>query len=298
MRFLALLSFVAALCQAAPLESRDVSTTDLSKFDFWVQYAAASYCHDNYASKTGHKLTCWAHNCPEVEKAGATIVFDFSNKTLTDTSGFVAVDDTNKAIVLAFRGSYSVRNWVADASFLAVDPKLCDGCTAELGFWTSWTLVREDILKTLNSTIAQHSDYELVVVGHSLGAAVATLAAADLRAKGHEATLYAYASPRVANKALAKYITDQKNNYRFTHTNDPVPKLPLLAMGYVHVSPEYYITSGNNVTVKTSDIQVYNGDVTFQGNTGTGLPDLTDFSAHHWYFEEADACKGPGLPFR
>ncbi|KAJ5101724.1 hypothetical protein NUU61_003946 [Penicillium alfredii] len=303
MRFslLALLSATTVLGTAVPshLQSRDVSNDDLNQFKYWVEFAAASYCHDNYASKAGHKLSCWAGNCPQVEKAGATIAYDFSNTTATDTSGFIAVDTTNKAIVLTFRGSYSVRNWISDAAFPYTDPDLCTGCQAELGFWSSWKLVRDPITKALNSTAAQHPDYELVVVGHSLGAAVATLAAADLRGRGHpSAKLYAYASPRVGNPALAKYITAQKNNFRFSHTNDPVPKLPLLTMGYVHVSPEYYIKSPNNATVRAGDIEVLEGDVNFDGNTGTGVPELTAFSAHHWYFEEADGCKGSGLPFK
>lgn len=132
-----------------------------------------------------------------------------------------------------------------------------------------------------------------------MGAGVATLAAADLRGKGYpDAKLYAYASPRVANPDLSKFITAQSNNYRFTHIDDPVPKLPLIAMGYTHVSPEYYITSPNNATVGTGDIKVLKGDINWDGNTGTGVPSLTAFDAHHWYFEEADGCKGPGLPFK
>lgn len=56
----------------------DIPQAELSAFDFWVQYAAAAYCHDNYASETPHKITCWAGNCPQVEANGATSVFDFS----------------------------------------------------------------------------------------------------------------------------------------------------------------------------------------------------------------------------
>jgi pimeloyl-ACP methyl ester carboxylesterase len=214
------------------------------------------------------------------------------------------VDNTNKAVVLSFRGSYSVRNWIADASFLYTDPGLCDGCAAELGFWSSWKVVRDDILPQLKDAVSQNPDYDVVVVGHSLGAAIASLAAADLRTKGYpSAKLYAYAAPRVANSALAKFITAQGNNYRFTHIDDPVPKLPLLSMGYVHISPEYYITAPNNATVKAStikasDVQVIEGEVSFDGNTGTGLPSIGSFAAHHWYFEEADAGLGAGLPFK
>lgn len=221
------------------------------------------------------------------------------SSTATDTAGFIAVDDTNKAIVLSFRGSYSVRNWIADASFPYTNPGLCDGCEAELGFWSSWKVVREDIESQLKDAFSKNSDYDLVVVGHSLGAAIASLAVADLRGKGYpSAKLYAYAAPRVANSKLAKYITAQGNNHRFTHIDDPVPKLPLLAMGYVHISPEYYITAPNNATVHASDVEVIEGEVSFKGNTGTGVPSLTAFAAHHWYFREADAGLGAGVPFK
>lgn len=221
-----------------------------------------------------------------------------SSTTITDTAGFVALDNTHKAIVVSFRGSYSVRNWITDATFPHTKPGLCDGCTAELGFWTAWDVVKEEISATLSSTRAQNPDYEIVVVGHSLGAAIATLAAADLRNNGYAATLYAYASPRVANKALAAHITNQGNNYRFTHTKDPVPHLPPLGLGYVHISPEYYITSPNNVTVTTSDIQVLEGYVNFDGNTGRASDVAKDFSDHKYYFLEADGCKGPGVPLK
>ncbi|KAJ5746109.1 hypothetical protein N7520_011291 [Penicillium odoratum] len=303
MRFsiLSAISTFSALGHALPsnLQTRDVAAAELSEFKFWIQYAAAAYCYDSYTAKAGTKLSCSAGNCPDVEAAGATIVYDFSNTTITDTAGFIALDETNKAIILSFRGSYSVRNWLADVDFPYTNPGLCDGCEAESGFWNSWANVRDPISKILNETVADYPDYELVVVGHSLGAGIATLAAANLRGMGHPSIkMYAYASPRVANPALANYITAQGNNYRFTHTDDPVPKLPLLAMGYVHIGPEYWITSGNNVTVTTGDIEVLEGTVNLNGNTGTGVPLISDFPAHHWYFEQADECLGAGLPFK
>lgn len=205
--------------------------------------------------------------------------------------------------MLAFRGSYSVRNWVTDATFLPKNPDLCKGCYAETGFWDSWANVRDEILEQVKTAVSQNPDYELVVVGHSLGAAIATLAAADIRGRTEYPfpTLYAYASPRVGNHALAQYITDQGRNYRFTHADDPVPKLPLLVMGYVHVSPEYWINAPDNVTVTAGQVEVLHGEVNLNGNTGQGIPgvpDLTAFHSHQWYFGPTDACKGPGLPFK
>ncbi|KAJ6081195.1 hypothetical protein N7499_006069 [Penicillium canescens] len=321
MRFssLTILSAVAALGDALPsvVQSRDVPSDELSQFKFWSQYAAASYCQADYTAQVGTKVSCMTGNCPDVVEAGATIIYDFSkyanptymhsfnanahtsSSTATDTAGYIAVDTTNKAVVLAFRGSYSVRNWFADASFPYIDPDLCDGCFAELGFWSSWSNVREDVNAQLEDALSQNPDYELVIVGHSLGAAVATLAAADLRTKGHEsAKLYAFASPRVANPTLAKFITAQNNNYRFTHQDDPVPKLPLIAMGYAHISPEYWITSADNTTVTASDIDVVEGVLSLDGNSGTGAPLISDFHAHHWYFEKTDACLNDDLPFK
>ncbi|PWY73008.1 mono and diacylglycerol lipase [Aspergillus heteromorphus CBS 117.55] len=299
--FLVALSAITA-CEAFPaLQTRDITTEALSSFDFWVQYAAASYCEPNYVGKAGSKLTCWAKNCPSVEESETSIMMDFSNTTNTDTSGYLAIDVTHKAIVLAFRGSYSVRNWLADATFIYTNPNLCSGCEAELGFWSSWINVRANITTALAETVTQYPDYSLVVVGHSLGAAVATLAAADLREQGYVATLYAFASPRVANPTLAKYITNQNKgaNFRFTHTTDPVPNLPLQLMGYAHVSPEYHITAPNNATVNASAVVVYQNGDDPKGNTGAlGIPDLLTIDAHHWYFERTDGCLGPGMPFK
>ncbi|KAG0157467.1 Carboxypeptidase S1 [Penicillium digitatum] len=299
--FFTALSAVASLGHALPgkLHGRDVSASELNQFNFWVQYAAATYYEEDYTAQVGGRLSCSKGNCPKIEEIGTTVFYDFSDSTITDTAGYIAVDHSNSAVVLAFRGSVSVRNFFSDAIFIFTNPGLCDGCLAELGFWSSWKLVRDNITRELKDAFAQNPDYELVVVGHSLGAAIATLAATDLRSKGYpSAKMYAHASPRVANVALANYITAQGNNFRFTHTNDPVPKLPLLSMGYFHVSPEYWITSPNNSTVNTSDISVINGEVSFDGNTGTGLPFLTDIEAHFWYFVDVDAGKVSGLPLK
>lgn len=91
----------------------------------------------------------------------------------------------------------------------------------------------------------------------------------------------------MGNLALAQYITQISNNDRVTHTDDTVPKLPSTTSGFNHSSPEYWITSGDNVAVTTSDIQVIQGVDSTAGNAGTTT---SSTSAHRWYFEAIDAC--------
>jgi alpha-beta hydrolase superfamily lysophospholipase len=131
--------------------------------------------------------------------------------------------------------------------------------------------------------------YKISVVGHSLGGAIASLAAASLRNSGLPAALYNFGSPRIGGSKISSYITNQPGgNFRVTHWNDPVPKLPLLIMGYVHISPEYYINKANKQSVNAGDIQVYQGATNlFKGNQAW----LTiDVEAHRWYFGSMYTC--------
>ncbi len=89
----------------------------------------------------------------------------------------------------------------------------------------------------------------MVATGHSLGGAVATLAAAYLRAAGNAVDLYTYGSPRVGNDAFANFVSAQAGlEIRVTHLDDPVPRLPPLLFSYRHTSPEYWLYDGGATT--------------------------------------------------
>lgn len=91
----------------------------------------------------------------------------------------------------------------------------------------------------------------------------------------------------MGNLALANYITNVDTQWRVTHTDDAVPKLPAMAAGFSHSSPEYWITSGDNVTVTPSDVQIITGIDSTAGNAGTTT---SSTSAHNWYFLYIDGC--------
>jgi hypothetical protein len=88
---------------------------------------------------------------------------------------------------------------------------------------------------------------------------------------------------------LAEHITNQNKggNYRVTHTDDIVPNLPPKLIGYHHSSPEYWITSSDDVTVTKDDVREIVGIDSREGNDGTaGL----STKAHRWYFVYISQC--------
>ncbi len=177
----------------------------LRQLNLWEQYAAAAYCVTNNDSP-GTKVTCAAGNCPLVEAATTTTLIEFQkwdlvpympgrrpltviSSLITDVTGLVAVDSTNRKIVVNFRGSQSARNWLANLDFTAIPTDICPGCTVHQGFWRSWVEARPRILAAVEDAVAKNPGYGIVATGHSLGGAIATLAAANLRNSGYTVAL-------------------------------------------------------------------------------------------------------------
>lgn len=92
-------------------------------------------------------------------------------------------------------------------------------------------------------------------------------------------------SPRVGNLAFAKFVTEQTGaEYRATHYDDPVPRLPPIVLGYYHTSPEYWLEAGpaTNIDYAISGIDICTGYANTSCNAGTGG---FDGDAHEYYFQ-------------
>jgi len=103
--------------------------------------------------------------------------------------------------------------------------------------------------------------YEFSVTGHSLGAALATHAAAHITKAGHKVIeFYNFGSPRVGNAKFSQWfdnIVKANTKARVTHSHDPVPHLPLHDWGFNHISHEiFYKGKKTDGYVSCSDTNV------------------------------------------
>jgi hypothetical protein len=284
-----------------PLSKRTLSITDalIADLAFFSQYAAATYC--NSAAPPNSPIACSASACPDVVAHNATVVASFTGET-TGMGGFVAVDPARQAIVVAFKGSNSLRNWLANVLFgLSPCTNLAKNCKVHTGFQAAWAEISPAVLSALKSARAAHPTYSVIATGHSLGGAVANLFAATVRASSSSSplpvTVYTYGSPRLGNDALVNFIDAQTatgnlgKEYRVTHVGDPVPNLPPLLFGYRHTSPELWLSAGSATTTsyKAKDVKVCEGTANLKCNAGVlGF----DVDAHGYYFRDVGACDG------
>ncbi len=103
------------------------------------------------------------------------------------------------------------------------------------GFWQSFDLVRDEIIRSLDQMDAQNK--KIWLAGHSLGGAMAMLIGAYLKSEHYPvANIYAYAAPRVVgDKRFTKKLDDMLPNrvQRFEYYLDPITLL--WAPRYRHV---------------------------------------------------------------
>ena len=163
-------------------------------------------------------------------KAGFVGRPGFFNSKWTGAQGFgtVAPDGT---VFVAFRGTQvtSLRDIFADVAALPV--RWAGEGRVHWGFWNCYRNLRESV----DSWMVEAGGERLVVTGHSLGAAVATLMAAL-----HErAELVTFGSPRVGNQAFVDRFAERVAR-RYVDCVDGVPRLPP-PIGYSHLEEMIYI---------------------------------------------------------
>jgi predicted lipase len=210
----------------------------------FAHFSQVAYCESSQLSSG------WS-NCPDCIATDPNFhVSHVIQGTKAKSQVFVGSSNTTSAtgnVVISFRGSDNLENWIKDLDFpkKTAYPK-CTDCEIHGGFLDAWTEVQDEVLQAVETLLNVMPDAKVFVTGHSMGAAMAVLCAAELGASSHSLgkkieAVYTFGQPRVGNQAFHDfYATGEHVSWRVTHYRDIVPHLPLEVMGFHHTSTEAF----------------------------------------------------------
>jgi predicted lipase len=116
------------------------------------------------------------------------------------------------------------------------------------GFYNAEQSVISSVVSQVNSLLKQHPGSNVIVAGHSLGAALAQLTGMDLIKNGISCRVIDFGQPRTGTKEYSTFSTKKLSTTRYTHDKDRVPHLPFEEqMSYYHVCREYFENSSGAV---------------------------------------------------
>lgn len=175
--------------------------------------------------------------------------FAINSGPTTKVQAYTALVDSRKQIIFVGKPTANNDDWAINLDYETIPSDLVEGGMVHQGFSNAWDDISEEVMKTIADATQRYPDYKIIATGHSLGGAVAAIAAANFRAAGYEADHYSYGSPRIGNNILSDFISNQDGlTYRVTLRRDPVPQVPPALWGeffkyqYRHISPEYWLT--------------------------------------------------------
>jgi triacylglycerol lipase len=187
-------------------------------------------------------------------------------KPSSEAFGFVARNRASGLVFVVYRGTESPEDWIADFTFPQVAHPLGN---VERGFAGVYDQTAASVAAAIQRAGGTPN---VIVTGHSLGAAVAALAAADIATSGAAAqtALYSFAGPRVGDLAFAAGFNSRvAAAWRVVNTEDIVTTVPLatpaLSSGIVPHNPLSFL---NNLG-QTLDYEHVGNAVAFTTHTGS-----------------------------
>eukprot|EP00698_Gefionella_okellyi_P022230 TRINITY_DN7337_c0_g1_i1.p1 TRINITY_DN7337_c0_g1~~TRINITY_DN7337_c0_g1_i1.p1 ORF type:complete len:335 (-),score=62.30 TRINITY_DN7337_c0_g1_i1:137-1141(-) len=211
-------------------------------------------------SSCDHKqiLTWTCGGCGNVGN-NVTVLAELENNP-EDNFGFVAVDafgPYGAEIVVSFRGSSNLKNWLEDLTFW-LDKTIYQNLTdvrIHTGFYNGWKNMRAGVHAAVAKGLRMYPNARIVITGHSLGGALTEIFAVDLATTqvigepqdhlvGYPIPIYRdvfaynFGAPRVGDDGWAELAQDTIYSYfRLTHAKDIVPLVPPQGLGFDYVHP-------------------------------------------------------------
>jgi len=230
--YLALLCLFVTVISAQPIDLDEITLHTYYSFVAYCDWNEIDYLLPNYDTITA-----------------------YSDNDNALNFGLVLIERRTNHIIVALRGTIeeAVPNLVEDAYVL---PRVQAWSAAQHvpsdvyvhpGFWYSWNLLKPEIIKGIEAAKTKYNATQITFTGHSLGGAIATIAAMDYYVSTRTVSrVITFGCPRVGNYYFAHYFEKVfgTNSLRFVNHFDFIPHLPLEDMGYYHTSVEHWFQNG------------------------------------------------------
>ncbi|KAG7441492.1 alpha/beta-hydrolase [Guyanagaster necrorhizus] len=229
-----------------------LSAAQLASFAPYTQFARATYC----GSEALKNWSC-GEACDAVPDFEPTLVGGDGDDVQYFFVGYWPFED---AIVVGHEGTDPTQLQAVltdvDALHDNLDPDLFPGVPSNVhvhgGFRDAQASTAIEILAAVQSLIKSKGTSNLVVVGHSLGGALAELDGLffALNIPSASIKVITYGTPRVGNLAFAELIDSKVPNFkRINNERDLIPILPGRHLGYVHLATEIHILEPGSAVV-------------------------------------------------
>jgi predicted lipase len=172
------------------------------------------------------------------------------------TADYVAKNSTHVVVGIRGTNTASLASWANNLGFAFTTPSSTyfPGSPGKVhaGFYETFGDMRADVLNAVRTAV-NGGTKQVLVVGHSLGAAVANIMSVYLQKQVTGATVTArlFAPPRVGNPDWANYVdaTLGARSQWMAIYDDLVPHLPTLVMNFRHSGNEAWMLNTNAPTV-------------------------------------------------
>jgi predicted lipase len=155
------------------LETKPVGNQQIEYFKEILNFTRSAYCLDG--------LQTW--NCPTCSQdllvSDISLVGDYHSNTF----GFLGYSQKLKSIIVSFRGTRNIKNWIQDLEFAKPDfpfEGAPENSKVHFGFLEAWTYLKPQVVEGVLLLVQKYPNSTLLITGHSLGGAISTLCSTDL----------------------------------------------------------------------------------------------------------------------
>ncbi|WP_035991608.1 lipase family protein [Leptolyngbya sp. KIOST-1] len=200
--------------------------------DYALALRCCRLCQEVYRDFTSLRFSAY----PDIDP----VFVESQDNGFTDTQVAILNQLNSDRLYIVFRGSDKSVDWINNFQFRQQIYPYSDGNTEvkfHQGFMMAYFAVRKQLLEAMDNFSGQ----QVIVTGHSLGGALATVAALDLqynlgKKRDLRFEVYTFGAPRVGNRAMTEsYNKRLPNSYRFIYGWDIVTRVPRTWQGFAHV---------------------------------------------------------------